>query len=67
MWLFPWLTYLAMAAIVVVVASMYFIDGSRSQLVLSFISLAAVIGAYLWRRRRGAPPHLQPGLVGGAL
>ena len=66
MWLYPWLTYLAMAAIVVVVASMFFIDGTRSQFVLSFLSLAAVIGAYLWRRRRGLsagttpPPDLVP-------
>ena len=69
MWLYPWLTYLAMAAIVVVVASMFFIDGTRSQLVLSFLSLAVVIGAYLWRRRRGAAAGTtpQPDLVGGAL
>jgi GABA permease len=54
MWLYPWLTYLAMAAIVVVVGSMYFIEGSRSQMLLSFISLAFVTGAYALRRRRGA-------------
>ena len=35
---------------------MYFIEGSRSQLLLSFISLAVVVGAYLVRRRRGAAP-----------
>jgi L-asparagine transporter-like permease len=55
MWLYPWLTYLAMAAIVVVVGSMYFIEGSRSQLFLSFISLAVVAGAYMIRKRRAAP------------
>ena len=54
MWLFPWLTYLAMAAIVVVVGSMYFIAGSRSQLLLSFISLAVVVIAYQLRKRSGA-------------
>jgi hypothetical protein len=55
MWLYPWLTYLAMAAIVVVVGSMYFIKDSRSQLVLSFVSLAVVAAAYLLSKRRGAP------------
>jgi GABA permease len=52
MWLYPWLTYLAMIAIVVVVGSMYFIKDSRSQLVLSLLSLAVVIGAYALRKRR---------------
>jgi GABA permease len=69
MWLYPWLTYLAMVGIVVVVASMYFIKDSRSQLVLSFVSLAVVVAAYLMRKRRGAPPVTtsEPGLIGGAL
>ena len=60
MWLYPWLTYLAMAAIVVVVGSMYFIAGSRSQLVLSFISLAVVVGAYQLRKRRGVSARSRP-------
>ena len=51
MWLYPWLTYLAMIAIIVVVGSMYFIKDSRSQLVLSLLSLAVVIAAYLVRKR----------------
>lgn len=62
MWLFPWLTYLAMIAIVVVVGSMYFIEDSRSQLVFSLISLAVVAGAYVLRKRRGraAGPAIAP-------
>jgi GABA permease len=55
MWLYPWLTYLAMIAIVLVVGSMYLIEDSRSQFFLSFISLAVVAGAYLLRKRRGEP------------
>jgi L-asparagine transporter-like permease len=41
-----------MIAIVVVVGSMYFIKDSRSQLVLSLLSLAVVIAAYAVRKRR---------------
>ena len=39
---------------------MYFIEGSRSQLLLSFISLAVVIGAYELRKRRGAAAGTTP-------
>jgi GABA permease len=62
MWLYPWLTYLAMIAIVVVVGSMYFIKDSRSQLVLSLVSLAVVVAAYVWRKRRqeAAGPAIVP-------
>jgi GABA permease len=62
MWLYPWLTYLAMIAIVVVVGSMYFIEDSRSQLVLSLVSLAVVVAAYMWRKRRqeAAGPAIAP-------
>jgi GABA permease len=62
MWLYPWLTYLAMIAIVAVVGSMYFIEDSRSQLVLSLVSLAVVVAAYVWRKRRqeAAGPAIVP-------
>jgi GABA permease len=62
MWLYPWLTYLAMIAIAVVVGSMYFIEDSRSQLVLSLLSLAVVVAAYVWRKRRqeAAGPAIVP-------
>jgi GABA permease len=52
MWLFPYLSYLTLFAIGVVVASMYFVEGSRSQLLLSFVSLGVVVGAYAVRARR---------------
>jgi GABA permease len=54
MWLYPALTYLAMTAIVVVVGSMYFIEDSRTQLLLSLLSLAVVAIAYVVRKRRQA-------------
>jgi GABA permease len=62
MWLYPWLTYLAMTAIVVVVGSMYFIEDSRSQLLLSLLSLAVVVTAYVVRKRRQAAvgPEILP-------
>ena len=65
MWLYPWLTYLTMAGIVVVVGSMYFIDDTRSQLLFSLGSLAVVIAAYQLRKRRAAArPEVAP--VGAA-
>jgi GABA permease len=54
MWLFPYLSYLTVGGIAVVVGSMYFVDGSRSQLLLSFLSLGVVLAAYgikTWRAR----------------
>jgi GABA permease len=44
MWLFPWLTY-------VVIAAMALVDDVRSQLIPSFISLAVVLVA-AWLRYR---------------
>ena len=41
MWLFPYLTYFAIAAMVVVIGSMALVDDVRSQLIPSFISLAS--------------------------
>ena len=53
MWGYPWLTYLVIAAIVVVIASMAFVDDVRSQLWWSLGSLAVVLGAYFARSRFG--------------
>ncbi|MEA2123813.1 MAG: permease [Solirubrobacteraceae bacterium] len=44
MWLFPWLTYLSIAAMVVVIGAMAFVDEVRSQLWWSLASLAIVVG-----------------------
>jgi GABA permease len=60
MWGYPWLTYLVIAAIVVVIGSMAFVDDVRSQLWWSLGSLAVVLGAYVLRSRRGRAPRLEP-------
>jgi GABA permease len=49
MWAYPWLTYLVIVAIVVVIASMAFVDETRDQLWWSLGSLAVVLGA-AWLR-----------------
>ena len=63
MWGYPWLTYLVIAAIVVVIGSMAFVDDVRSQLWWSLGSLAVVLGAYALRARFGgdhAPREREP-------
>jgi GABA permease len=51
MWLFPYLTYFAIAAMVAVIASMALVKDVRSQLIPSFISLAVVLAAYWFKSR----------------
>jgi GABA permease len=51
MWLFPWLTYVAIAGMVAVIVAMAFVDDARPQLIPSFISLAVVVGASFLRYR----------------
>ena len=51
MWLFPYLTYFAIAAMVAVIASMALVKDVRSQLIPSFISLAVVLAAYWFKTR----------------
>jgi GABA permease len=53
MWLFPWLTYAAIVAMVAVIVAMALVDDVRSQLIPSFISLAVVLAAG-WLRYRQA-------------
>ena len=55
MWLFPWLSYAAVAGIVLVLASMLFRDAERTQLGASALSVAVVLCAFWWRRRRAQP------------
>jgi GABA permease len=45
MWAYPFLTWLVIAAIVVVIGSMAFVDDVRDQLWWSLGSLAVVLGA----------------------
>jgi GABA permease len=51
MWLFPYLSYVAVAGIVAVLVSMFFVDSTRSQIVLSLGALAVTLIAYRARRR----------------
>jgi GABA permease len=52
MWLFPWLTYAAIAGMVAVIVSMAFVEDVRAQLIPSLISLAVVLAAAFLRQRR---------------
>ena len=65
MWGFPWLTYLSMAAIVVVIVSMAFVDDVRSQLPASLGSLA-VVGVAAWWRGRSRARERRPAPAGRA-
>jgi len=65
MWGFPWLTYLSMAAIVVVIVSMAFVDDVRSQLPASLGSLA-VVGVAAWWRGRSRTRERRPAPAGRA-
>jgi GABA permease len=63
MWLYPWLTYLAIAAMLAVIVSMAFVQSVRSQVIPSLISLVVVLGAAWLRGRRStaAPPRDRTG------
>jgi GABA permease len=53
MWLFPYLTYATMAAMVAVIVSVGLVKDTRSQLIPSLISLAVVlVAAWVMNRRR---------------
>ena len=52
MWLYPYLTWFAIAAIGVVIASMAFVDDVRSQLWLGLLSVGVVLVAYFVKSRR---------------
>jgi L-asparagine transporter-like permease len=52
MWLFPWLSYVAVAAMVGMLIAMGTIPSLRSQLWASIISVAVALAAYAARRRR---------------
>ncbi len=53
MWLFPYLTYFAIAAMVAVIGAMALVEDVRAQLIPSFISLAVVLAAYWLKNRSG--------------
>ena len=57
MWLYPWLTYISIAAMVLVIAAMALVADVRAQLWWSLASLALVLGlAHLWCRRHAGQP-----------
>ena len=53
MWLYPYLTWLAIVAIAVVIASMAFVEDVRSQLWWGLASVAVVLIAYAIKRSAG--------------
>ena len=55
MWLFPYLTYFAIAAMVAVIGAMALVKDVRAQLIPSFISLAVVLGRLLVQDPRRTP------------
>ena len=59
MWLYPWLTYLSIAAIVSVLIAMFVIPDQRPLLIASLVSLGVILIAYLIRRFAG-PPERDP-------
>jgi GABA permease len=64
MWLYPWLTYLSIAAIAAVLIAMAVIPEQRPLLIASVISAAVILVAYLLRRQFG-PPEKSPDEVAG--
>ena len=59
MWLYPWLTYLSIAAMAAVLIAMAVIPEQRPLLIASVISAAVILAAYLLRRQFG-PPEKSP-------
>ncbi|MEU3714180.1 amino acid permease [Streptomyces catenulae] len=72
MWLFPWLSWVTIAAMTAVIAAMAVLPDSRSQFWLSLVTMAVVLVGYEVRRRvpaaRTAPagPVPEPDVVGAA-
>jgi GABA permease len=59
MWLYPWLTYLSIAAMAAVLIAMAVIPAQRPLLIASVISAVVILVAYLLRRQFG-PPEKSP-------
>jgi GABA permease len=53
MWLYPWLTYLSIAAMASVLVAMFVIPAQRPLLIASVIALVIILIAYMLRRRFG--------------
>ncbi|OSC42894.1 amino acid permease [Mycobacterium decipiens] len=52
MWLFPWLSYATIALMATVILAMAFLSATRSQFVMSGVTLVVIMTAYEVRRRR---------------
>jgi len=59
MWLYPWLTYLSIGAMVAVLVAMFIIPDQRPLLIASLVSLGVILAAYMLRRLFG-PPERTP-------
>jgi GABA permease len=59
LWVYPWLTYQSIAAMVAVLVAMFIIPDQRPLLIASLISLGVILAAYLLRRWFG-PPERSP-------
>jgi GABA permease len=59
MWLYPWLTYLSIAAMAAVLIAMFVIPAQRPLLIASVVALVVILVAYLLRRQFG-PPEKSP-------
>jgi L-asparagine transporter-like permease len=59
MWLYPWLTYISIAAIVAVLIAMAVIPSQRPLFIASVISAIVILIAYGIRRVAG-PPERDP-------
>ncbi|WP_031465770.1 amino acid permease [Sciscionella sediminilitoris] len=62
MWFYPWLSWLTLIGIVLVLVSMLFVESARSQLYLSLISVAVIVLVYAfgvrpYQARRGRSPE----------
>jgi GABA permease len=59
MWLFPYLTWASIVAIVAMIIGMVFVDETRESLLLSLLLAAIVVGIGLWRYRLHHPAPLE--------
>ncbi|WP_409483024.1 amino acid permease [Arsenicicoccus dermatophilus] len=60
MWGFPWLSYVTLALLVLVVVAMGLLPQTRPQLLVSLLTLAVVLGLFELRVRRGPDPASNP-------
>lgn len=67
MWLFPYLTWLAIASIVALVVGMVILESTRESLLLSVALAAVVVAVGVWRYRKSGPASSEPGDAGEPL